>query len=68
MTMQPGQSTSLPRGVCPVCERDVALRVGGQLREHRDSGGELCVASGYGIDAAENAAQLEIAALRRMSR
>lgn len=25
----------LPRGTCPVCGRDVALRAGGALREHR---------------------------------
>ena len=25
----------LPRGVCPECGRDVALRRGGKLREHR---------------------------------
>lgn len=24
----------LPRGECPVCHQDVALRNGGQLREH----------------------------------
>ncbi len=26
--------SSLPRGRCPVCDQDVALRKGGQLREH----------------------------------
>lgn len=25
----------LPRAVCPVCEKSVALRVGGVFREHR---------------------------------
>lgn len=27
----------LPRATCPVCGGDVALRVGGELREHRDA-------------------------------
>ena len=27
---------SLPRANCPVCHADVALRAGGELREHRD--------------------------------
>jgi hypothetical protein len=26
----------LPRGVCPVCKAEVAVRRGGQLREHPD--------------------------------
>lgn len=26
--------SALPRGRCPVCTKDVALRVGGQIREH----------------------------------
>ena len=26
----------LPRGICPICHREAALRSDGQLREHRD--------------------------------
>lgn len=29
--------TPLPRGKCPTCERDVALRKGGLVREHQGS-------------------------------
>lgn len=36
----------LPRAFCPTCSREVAVRTGGQLREHRDHGGDLCPASG----------------------
>jgi hypothetical protein len=32
-----GGVSALPRGICPVCESDVALRVNGTLREHRDA-------------------------------
>lgn len=28
--------SALPRGTCPVCARDVALRVGDVVREHRN--------------------------------
>lgn len=28
--------TPLPRGICPICGRDVALRKGELVREHRD--------------------------------
>jgi hypothetical protein len=52
--------TALPRAECPVCHGDVALRAGGQLREHRDhrdpmygvGGGHvpLCPASGNHIE------------------
>lgn len=31
----------LPRGRCPVCRADIALRKGGELREHRDQTHEL---------------------------
>lgn len=27
--------SALPRGECPVCHQDVALRVNGAVREHR---------------------------------
>lgn len=33
--------TPLPRGKCPVCRADVALRKGGVLREHPDHRHEL---------------------------
>jgi len=37
--------TPLPRGRCPVCGGDVALRVGGLVREHYHDAG-LCSGSG----------------------
>lgn len=40
---------TLPRGICPVCFTDVALRKGGLVREHRYLGGaiqELCPGGG----------------------
>lgn len=39
----------LPRGVCPVCGRVVALRKGDLVREHRPAGGlpdTVCPGSG----------------------
>jgi hypothetical protein len=30
------QHRTLPRGTCPVCKAEVAVRRGGQLREHPD--------------------------------
>lgn len=27
----------LPRTTCPICKRNVAVRKGGELREHRDN-------------------------------
>lgn len=48
MTAQAGQSNRLPRATCPVCDREVALRVHGQLREHRVEG-LLCPASGMSV-------------------
>jgi len=39
----------LPRGICPVCFTDVALRNGGLVREHRYLGGSvmpMCEGSG----------------------
>lgn len=36
----------LPRGDCPMCGRDVALRRRGEFREHRKPEGGLCPASG----------------------
>jgi hypothetical protein len=43
-----------PRAGCPVCGKDVALRRGGQLREHRMFGAAspLCPGSGNNIDEA----------------
>lgn len=40
---------ALPRAICPVCKRSVALRSNGKLREHRTHpwSSELCRASGY---------------------
>lgn len=40
--------TRLPRAICPVCGRGVALRRGGQLREHPAVQGArgLCPGSG----------------------
>lgn len=45
----PHQSNRLPRGRCPECGRDVALRRGGELREHtvRGRGTPMCAASGF---------------------
>ena len=47
--------TALPRATCPFCERDVALRVGGELREHEfsipfESAREKCPASGHTVE------------------
>ena len=45
----------LPRATCPVCKRDVALRNGGILREHRtdaEADAELCPASGFTVEQA----------------
>lgn len=36
----------LPRADCPRCRRTVAVRRGGELREHQDTGGAKCAASG----------------------
>jgi hypothetical protein len=33
--------TALPRGKCAVCGADVALRKGGEVREHKDVRHEL---------------------------
>jgi hypothetical protein len=49
--------TPLPRGFCPKCAREVALRRGGELREHRrdaTTGNPMCVASGLTPVAVEN--------------
>jgi hypothetical protein len=46
----------LPRTKCPVCEASVPLRVGDELREHRDrrfDGLDKCPASGKRIAEAE---------------
>lgn len=42
----------LPRGTCPECGADVALRKGGQLREHRRKG-KVSMCSGSGKHAVE---------------
>ena len=39
----------LPRGICPVCGREVALRYGGRAREHsvpHPQGRAFCLGSG----------------------
>lgn len=43
--LKPGKQ---PRGTCPVCGRDVALKTGGVLREHssRAERGDVCEGSG----------------------
>lgn len=67
------QSTRLPRATCPSCGRDVALRRGGELREHvRDPNDELapgvkCPGSGHTIAYVERAIDAELEGLRRMS-
>lgn len=33
--------TPLPRAICPVCGREVAVRVAGELREHTTASAEL---------------------------
>lgn len=37
------------RRVCPVCVREVAIRISGQFREHRPHrhASEMCVGGGY---------------------
>lgn len=67
MPRQPHTSDRLPRGVCPVCGRDVTLRRGGQLREHRPDG-PLCAGSGLTIAEVEASIDRELEALRRMGR
>jgi hypothetical protein len=59
---------SSPRETCPTCGRDVALRRGGRLPEHRNEHGELCAACGYTIRQVEQKIADEVDALRRMSR
>ena len=43
----------LPRGICPVCGRDVALRNGGLIREHAAEPGTAAVCAGTGTAAAD---------------
>lgn len=68
---QPGQSTSepepgrLPRGVCPECHREVALRRHGELREHEDGAGYKCPASGETIAEAEVIIERSVEDFRR---
>ena len=51
--------TALPRADCPICDREVALRVNGTLREHRFHGRTLCSASGLTpAEAAAHATEL----------
>lgn len=55
--------TPLPRGRCPLCGKDVAVRVGGELREHRSGQGEpseLCDGSGLTLEAARERAQEQV--------
>ena len=57
----------LPRAACPECGRDVALRVGGELREHRDESGQKCPAQGYTIAEVNARQKGTFDALRSMS-
>jgi hypothetical protein len=59
--------TPLPRAVCPTCGQEVALRRGGELREHRPEG-TLCPASGYTVEQVEQKINDEIDGLRGMGR
>ena len=47
--MNSEQSNRLPRAICALCEREVAVRRGGELREHVNqlAGGGKCAGSGY---------------------
>ena len=49
--------TQLPRAICPLCSRSVAMRVGGELREHSSQPTpfpkKLCPASGMTLSAAK---------------
>lgn len=61
----------LPRGTCPTCSADVALRTGGQLREHRADHGDvavspLCPASGLTIAQAQAKIDAELSRLRSL--
>lgn len=58
----------LPRATCPTCGVDVALRRGGQLREHRDERGCICVASGLTPTEVERHIDAEVDGLRAFSR
>lgn len=69
--------SALPRGTCPCCGHDVALRVHGEMREHRWPSevvgarlvkGAMCSGSGLTVDECQAEIDREIAALRRMSR
>lgn len=48
MTHLHESSSSLPRGTCPSCGRNVALRKGGLVREHRAvDDAAVCRGSGF---------------------
>lgn len=51
MTTPLSQSNALPRATCPLCDRDVAVRRGGELREHINqlAGGIKCAGSGFTV-------------------
>ena len=69
--MNSDQSDSrLPRAKCPECYRDVALRRGSELREHRSDPNEpdLCPASGLTVEQAEREIADSIARFRGLAR
>jgi hypothetical protein len=41
--------TDLPRALCPICGRDVALRRGGELRLHPLLNGDRCPGAGLTV-------------------
>jgi hypothetical protein len=59
--------SNLPRGICPVCSREVALRVRGELREHRGVGERKCPGSGWTIEQLEAEIDREVEALRGLA-
>lgn len=79
MTHRDG-SNSLPRGRCPACQANVALRRGGELREHRATEQQLklgtstgitsrnCPGSGFTVEQVQAKIDAELEALRKMSR
>lgn len=71
-------SNRLPRAVCPACAAEVALRTGGQLREHKAAQEQTdlgepsefgkCPASGLTVAETNARIDAEIDALRSMVR
>lgn len=57
--MRKAADNRLPRATCPLCRREVAVRNGGELREHRPTpteSGPVCRASGLTLERAEGLA------------